>query len=222
MKARWITGMVSALLVLSMSLALAQGQGRRGGGLQQGGLQLLRIEEVQKELKMTPEQVAKLDAKQQEVRTATQAARGANFQQQSPEERAKANEKIREIQTKAVNEILDATQQKRFRQLELQQAGPSAVTRKDVADELKLTEEQVTKIREIQTKMQEETRAARQGVDFQDADARTKMTEKVQEIQKTSGEKVVALLTDKQKEQWKGMLGESFKFPPPMPRRRNP
>jgi hypothetical protein len=177
---------------------------------------------VQKELKMTPEQITKVDAKQQEVRQATQTARGENFQQLSPEERAKVNEKVREIQQKAVNEILDATQQKRFHQLELQQQGPSAVTRKDVADELKLSEEQVTKIRAIQTQMNDDMRAARQGVDLQNAEARSKMTEKVQEIQKASGEKVVALLTDKQKEQWKEMQGEAFKFPPPAPRRRNP
>lgn len=226
MKARQIVGMAAALLVLSMSLALAQGGGRRGGGFNNGGLQLLRIPEVQKELKMTQEQIDKIAAKQQEVQQAMQELRqgGGGGQQLSAEERAKRNEQIQEIQKKAVSGILDATQMKRFHQLELQQQGPVALTRKDVASEMKLSEEQTTKIREIQTKMNEDLRAARPGGgggQQLSAEERAQMQAKTQEIQKAANEKIVALLTDAQKTQWKEMTGEEFKFPPPMPRRRN-
>ena len=105
---------------------------------------MLRIAEVQKELKMTPEQVAKLDAKQDEVRQKMQTLfqGGGNPAEMTPAERQKRTEQMMEVQTKAVNEILDPTQQKRYRQLDLQQQGASALMRKDVADELKLTDEQ--------------------------------------------------------------------------------
>jgi hypothetical protein len=213
--------MTLALVTLSMSFASAQG-GRRGQFGAGGGIQMLRIEEVQKELKMTPEQIGKLDAKQQEVRQALQEAfpGGGNPQDLSAEDRQKRVAKQQELQTKAVNEILDTTQQKRYRQLELQQQGLIALTRKDVASELKLTEEQVTKLRKIQSDMGEETRAARQGVNVQQLsdEERQKLTAKTDEIRKAAGEKAVAVLTDEQKKQWKEMQGEPFKFPPPQRR----
>ena len=221
MKPRMISGFMMALLVLSMSLVSAQG--RRGGGqFGGGGLQLLRIAEVQKELKMTPEQVGKIDAKQQEVRQAMQELRqGGNQQQASDEDRAKMMTKMQEIQTKAVKDILDEKQMKRFNQLQLQQGGPLSLARKEVATELKLTEEQQTKIRKIQTDLNDERRSAMQGVDFQNMtdEERTKMMTKMQDMQKAAGGKVEAILTDEQKKQWKEMTGEPFKFPAQQNRR---
>jgi hypothetical protein len=223
MKLRMISGFMMALLVLSMSLVSAQGRrggGQFGGG---GGLQLLRIAEVQKELKMTPEQVGKIDAKQQEVRQAMQELRqgGGNQQQLSEEDRAKRTAKMQEIQTKAVKDILDEKQVKRFNELQLQQQGPLALARKDIADELKLTDEQKQKIVKIQTDMNEERRAAMQGVNFQEMseEERAKMMTKMQDMQKAAGDKVVAVLTDEQKKKWKEMTGEPFKFPAQQNRR---
>jgi hypothetical protein len=222
MKARWMVGMLSALLVLSVSMASAQGGGRRGqlGG---GGIQLLRNADVQKELKMTQAQIDKIDAKQQELRQAQRDAfGGGNPQDLSAEDRQKAMAKIQEAQKKALTDILDATQLKRYHQLELQQQGPLALTRKEVAEELKLTDEQKTKITDIQRQVTEETRAARQGVNFQQlsAEEREKLTKKTQEIQKAAGEKVVALLTDEQKKKWTEMQGEIVKFPLTVPPQR--
>lgn len=222
MKPRMISGFMMALLVLSMSLVSAQG--RRGGGqFGGGGLQLLRIAEVQKELKMTPEQVGKIDAKQQDVRQAMQELRqgGGNQQQASDEDRAKMMAKMQEIQTKAVKDILDEKQMKRFNQLQLQQGGPLSLARKEVATELKLTEDQQKKIQKIQTDLNDERRSAFQGVDFQNMsdEERTKMMTKMQDMQKAAGEKVEAVLTAEQKKQWKEMLGEPFKFPAQQNRR---
>jgi hypothetical protein len=170
---------------------------------------------VQTELKMTPEQIGKLDAKQAEVRQSMQGLGG--FGQLSAEERQQRMEKVQEIQTKAVNDLLDTTQQKRFRQLELQQQGPSALARKDVATELKLTEDQMKKIADLQRQADEERRAAMQGVDFQSMtpDDRDKLMTKMQDIQKATGAKMAALLTEAQQTQWKDMQGVPFTFPAP-------
>jgi len=220
------------LCLSSIHLASAQfgpggrGQGRMGmrGG---GGLMLLGIPEVQKELKMTPEQVEKLRAKQSEVlqaiRDIRQKAGGPQaIQNMSAEDQQKLMDKVQAVQNKAVAEILNADQQKRFRQLELQQAGVGAFMRKDVIEELKLTKEQTEKIRALQREQQQAVRGAFQGVDFRNMtpEDREKMQAKMAGLRKAALDKALAVLTEEQQKQWKGMLGEPFKFPARMPGQR--
>jgi hypothetical protein len=218
MKVRYVAAAVLALSVATAGLASAQGgrgQGRPGMG--GGGLFMLRIKEVQTELKMTEPQIAKLETKQQETMQAMQELRqGVDFQNLTPEDRAKMAAKGQEIQTKAVNDVLDTTQQKRFKQLELQQIGVGgAINRKDVAEALKITDEQKKKIQDIQTTAREEMQASFQGVDFRNMtpEDRTKLGEKMAASQKATGDKVMAVLTDTQKKQWAEMTGPAFKFP---------
>lgn len=225
----WL-GLAVALVLLPTSAAFAQGGGQGGGqgrggqrggmmgGRMGGGLMMLRMPAVQTELKMTQEQIGKIDAKQQELRAAQgQGGGGFGGGQASPEERQKMMAQMQEANTKAVASILDATQLKRFHQLELQQAGPAAIAnRKDVQTELKVTEDQLKKIAEVQTQAQQDQRAAMQSFgNFQDMtqEDRTKMMAKMQEMQKATGEKIAAVLTDAQKAQWKEMLGTPFTFP---------
>jgi hypothetical protein len=93
-----------------------------------------------------------------------------------------------------------------------------------VATELKLTDDQKDKIKEIQTQIGEDMRTAMQslGVDPRNmsAEDRAKMNAKRNEINKAANDKIVALLTDDQKKSWKDMQGDPFKFPqgpPPRP-----
>lgn len=213
---------VTALGLLAASFGIASAQGQRRGGMfgRAGGLQMLRMEPVQQELKMTPEQVGKIQTKQQEVmqamRDAFQSAGG--FQQMSPEERQKLMAKMQDLQEKAVADILSTDQLKRYHQLDLQLAGPTAIAQRPALQEaLKLTAEQKTKIADIERQSNEDRRAAMQGVDFQNmsAEDRQKLMDKNQSITKAAGEKIVAVLNDDQKKQWTAMLGEPFKFPQP-------
>ena len=211
---------VLALCVVLSPFASAQGRGGGRGFMGGGGLMLLNIPEVQTELKMTPEQIGKIQAKQQEVRDAQRqvmqdAGGPQEIQNLSPEDRQKLFAKIQGIQQKAVSEILDATQMKRFHQLELQQAGPSAFSRKDVADELKLTKEQTDKLADIQREAMQAMMDARQGFDPQNAspEDQQKMQAKMAELRKSSDDKALAVLTADQQKQWQAMLGEPFKFP---------
>jgi hypothetical protein len=206
--------LVSATLLISC-VSMASAQGRRGGmGMMGRGnpMMLLRNKSVQEELKMTQPQIAKLDSKQQEMmqsmRDLFQSGQG------DPDARRAMMAKIQEMQQKAVADILDTTQQKRFKQIQLQQEGPAAITRKEIADELQLTEEQRKKAQGIQQDEQEQTRSLMQGVDFrnQSPEERQEFMKKIQALQKASGEKYAALLTDPHKVQWKKMLGEPFKL----------
>jgi peroxiredoxin len=230
MRERRVLGLVLGLVCL-LTAAVAPAQfGRRGGGPivigRGGGLQLLRIPEVQQELKMTPAQIAKVEEKQREVREGTQALfQGSNPGQLPAEEREKLMERARELQSKAVADILDETQRKRFRELDLQLLGPLAVTRRDIAAELKLTSDQTTKIRDIQRGQEEETRAALQGVNFQSMseEDRTRLQTKLMDLRKATGDKITAVLTEDQKKQWTEMQGKPFAFPAPGgPRRAEP
>jgi hypothetical protein len=184
------------------------GQGRRfGGGMRGGGLFLLRDEKVQAELKMTPDQIAKIDTKQTETRQKMQELMqsAGDFQSMSPEDRAKLMQKGQELNDAAVKDILTADQLPRFHQLELQQMGPQALTRKDVAEKLKITDDQKAKIRDIQTQSMADIRQAMQDQDRQ----------KMGEIRRATAEKILAVLTDDQRAQFKDMLGAKFEFSPP-------
>ncbi len=219
MRRRLIAGAALLLLVAGMNVASAQG-GRGRGGFGGGGLRMLIAKDVQDELKMTAPQIEKLDAKQKELQDLRQNS-GFDFQNATQEERQKFQQKMQDAQTKAVGDILDAKQQKRFRQLELQQMGTQAFTRKDVADELKLTEDQKKKIGDIQQAQFAKMREMFQGGGGQNAtpEEQQKMRQQMQELQRGATEKITAALTDAQKSQWKAMQGETFKFAPPAPRR---
>jgi hypothetical protein len=185
-------------------------------GAMMGGLGLLRIPEVQAELKMTQPQIAKLDDAQQTVRQAMQEAFQGGRQSMSPEELEKAMAKVQEIQLKAVSDILDQNQLKRFKQLELQRAGASALLQPAVAKELGLTDEQKAKLRELRQQQMNEMRSM-----FQNAGGMRNMTQEerqqrmkqMQDLRKKNDEAMLNVLTAEQKAKWTSMVGKPFKFP---------
>lgn len=209
------------LFALSCGMSMAQfGGGGGGRGGMRGpatGIQMLRIPAVQTELKMTPDEISKIDAKQQEVRTGMQGLYQGGFAQMTSEERQQRADKVAELNDKAAADILDATQQKRFLELELQRQGPMAIMRKSVATQLALTDDQQKKLADIQTQADSDRRDAMQGMNFANmtADDRQKMMTKMQDLQKAQGDKILAVLTDAQKAQWKTMQGTPFTFPAP-------
>jgi hypothetical protein len=187
-----------------------------------GGLMMLRIPQVQVELKMTEAQIAKLDAKQDEVRNATQelfqSAGGPQaFGEMTPEDRAKFQAKMLGIQDKAVADVLDATQLVRYKQLALQQQGPAAAAnRKEVADALKLSDAQRKQIGDIQRALNEARMQSFRSLGRDAApEDRQKAMAKLQADQEKANEQVLALFNEDQKKAWKEMTGAPFKFPAP-------
>jgi Spy/CpxP family protein refolding chaperone len=204
---------LAATMMLS-SGAFAQRGGGFGRGGFGGGAQLLTIPEVQTELKLTDDQKAKVTDMLQKLREQRQS-QGQNFQDLSPEERQKMMADRRAAEDKQVADILNADQVKRYHQLVLQRQGMTAVLDKPVADQLKLTDEQRTKIQGIV----DEQRAAMRDM-FQSAGGdRQAMMGKMQEMRKQTDDKIAAVLTDDQKSQWKDMTGAPFTFPAPGPPR---
>jgi acyl-CoA reductase-like NAD-dependent aldehyde dehydrogenase len=225
-----------ALLVASISVASAQGGGR-GQGRGFGGLGLLNMEAVQAELKMTQPQKDKLATKGPEIQQAMQEAmQGFDFQNATPEERQKFIAKTQEIQSKAVVDLLDSTQMKRYKQLELQFAlqngggfgggrggggggarpGGAALGvfgRKDVAEELKLTDAQKADIEKIQGDVGQARRDAFQNLQGASPEERQAAMAKIGDLQKGATTKILALLTADQKAKWSALTGAPFTFP---------
>ncbi len=211
-------GWRSAALALVATMALASGafaQRGFGGGRGGGGANMLRAPEVQAELKLTDEQKTKVTDLLTKLREQRQS-QGQDFQSLSQEERQKLQATRRAEEDKQLADVLNADQMKRYHQLVLQQQGMTAVLDKPVADQLKLTDDQRTKIQAVV----DEQRAAMRDM-FQNGGGsgdREAMMKKVQEMRKQADVKIAAILTDDQKNQWKEMTGAPFTFPAPAPR----
>jgi Spy/CpxP family protein refolding chaperone len=193
-------------VVLSLALGSAAFAQRGGGQFQQGGANLLRRPEVQTELKLTEAQKGQVEAMLQQQREQRQAAGQGGLRNLTPEQRqARVTEEINRV-----NAILNADQQKRFKQISLQQQGLSALALPSMAQEMKLTDAQSAKIREL---IQERTTAL-QTLAQNAGDDRQGLRTKTEELRKSSDAKIEAVLTDAQKAQWKDMLGTPFQLAP--------
>ena len=200
------------IAVALLSAAITWATQPPGGGFGRGGGQamLLRQESVQKELKMTDDQKGKLDDFFAGMREKMQDA----FQLEG-EERAKKMQEIQKENEKTLASILKPEQVKRLKEIGYQQAGGMAFSNPEVAKELAITDEQKTQLRELNQNMMAEMRELFQPGQPPDEESRNKM----QELRKSTGEKMLKLLTDEQKKKWKTMQGEPFKgeirFGPP-------
>jgi Spy/CpxP family protein refolding chaperone len=195
------------------------GGGGLGGGI---NLMLLRTPEVQKELKLTPDQTSEISTLQGEVmekvRASFQQVNFQDLQNASDEERQKLFTDMRkkaEEATKGVDDkvssILDATQSKRLHELLLQRLGPAALTRPEVVKQLNLTDDQVAKITKIQTDARPQFPRMDPNQSPEDRQAAMqKMRDQFQKSQKD----MLAVLSDDQMLDWTNMCGKTFKFPP--------
>src|SRR6478609_8652446 len=122
-------GWKSAALALAATAALASSAfAQRGGGFggRGGGANMLRMPEVQTELKLTDDQKTKVTVALDKLREQRQG-QGQDFQSLSQEERQKLAAQRRAEDDKALADVLNADQMKRYHQLQLQQQGLSSV-----------------------------------------------------------------------------------------------
>lgn len=131
----------------------------------------------------------------------------------SEEDRARFREQAEARAKKEREElakILKPEQMKRLEEIRIQQAGPAALNFPDVAEKLKITDEQKEKMgkarEESQAKMRELFTGARDG-DREAARA------KIAELRKETEEKVLAVLSEDQKKQFEDMKGKKFDMP---------
>jgi len=196
-------------LALLASPAWAQGRGGFGLGMG-GGAGFLMAENVQKDLKLSDQQVEKIRDVLREVAEKHRDEYREVFQAPSEERTAKMatlNKTVNDEIKKALS--LSDEQSKRFDQISLQARGFQAFADPAVASKLKLTDDQKSKIRE----MAESSRPAG-GAFNKDAskEERTEAFRKMAETQRQNLAKVQAMLTDDQKKAWKDMTGEPIEI----------
>lgn len=207
----------AALGVIALLSAPALAQGPRGGGMGMGGgLMLLQNEGVQKELKLTDEQVSKAREAGQDLRDRFSADL-QSFRDKTDAERREVMEKMSGDTKKILAGILKPEQQKRFEQIQLQAQGIQALAGEEVQKTLKLTDDQKDKLRTLAQESGQQMREAFQSAqgDFQAASS------KIQGIRKDSMARASALLTDDQKKAWSDLIGEPFEVSFGGPRRPN-
>ena len=221
-------------LILTATLAVpafAQQPPRRGGGA--GGMfggggpaGLLRSEDVQKELKLTDEQKTKLKEFNDKQAAARREAfggggGGGGFDREKMQEFAR---KSQEETTKFLKDTLTEDQNKRLKQIGLQQSmktspagalftisfsqdGISLGEPTETGKALKVTDEQKDKIKSINEQSMKDIRELFTPGERPSADAQKKM----ENLRKEAAEKVMEVLTEEQRKTLKELQGEEFK-----------
>ena len=191
---------------LSTSTANAQGPGGRGMG---GGLGLLSNKSVQKELKLTDDQIEKAKAAATEQRETVMEKFQELRDLEPAEQQVKRTALMKEMATdskKVTDALLKPEQAKRFVQISLQTQGVGAFMDEATQAKLKMTDEQKNKLKDIGEESGKQMMELREM--FQsDRDGAMK---KGAEIRKATTEKATAVLTADQKATWKEMTGEPF------------
>jgi hypothetical protein len=213
MRKRW-TGVGLAVLATALLTGSAFAQGRGGGGR---GM-ILRMPEVQAELKLTDEQKTKITEMLGQL-GGGRRGQGGQFRDLSREEREKQLAERRANEEKQVQAILNEDQLKRYHQLQLQRQGLLALRDAPVRDSLKLTDDQRSKVDGILKEQADETQKALESAGGGQRGRGGAARAQLAEIRKKTEAKLEALLTDDQQKQWKEMLGPTFKFPELAPAR---
>src|SRR5262245_35454743 len=161
-------------------------------------LLLLRQKSVQKELDLGADVVKKIA---DFTNAQSEAARKASGMPEAA--RKEAFEKLARANDKFLTDTLNAKQSKRLDQITMQFTALTQLTKPEIAKELKLTDGQIKKFKEMQT----ESRKALAEVLGSKAAGRS---EKLAKLHQDTRTKILAALTDDQKTKVREMVGPPF------------
>lgn len=189
------------IVLIAMMGASAQAQRPRGANMGRGGMTLMGLltqESVQKELKLSEEQIKSVKELAEKQRDSF-----GGLSELSREERmAKIQERIKANEA-ALAGAIGAEQMGRLKQISLQVRGSSAFSDPTVVSALSLTDEQKEKIKAIQ----EEAMKVRGEFD---PEKRDESRAKIEAARKAAAEKVQGVLTAEQATKWKELIGAPF------------
>jgi DNA anti-recombination protein RmuC len=210
---RLLKGTLTLCLISGLaSIAWGQAQDRqqpKGPSIESAVLgPLLSQPGVQKELKLTDEQLDKLKDTLKKVAEKYKDD-FAKFQKMSPEEQQKTMMAMYGDSNKAIAGALDAKQWKRFKQIQWQINGVGALQDPDLQKELKLSDEQKKKLdgvfNDAAKKMQEMMKAQESS------------PEKYQALFKDVEKKANDVLNEEQQKNLKELKGPPFQLAQPSP-----
>jgi hypothetical protein len=175
---------------------------------------LLLNKSVQDELKLTDDQKADLQKVGEKRDAARQKARDSGDREKGMAIMQAANEEIKKEVDKWRETALKPDQNKRLRQIQLQQMGVHAFADSDVQKDLKLTDKQKDEAKEIVDSTDKDAREIFQGMREarNDPEKRQGILKKVDAVRKEGMDKMAGQLTDDQKKAWKELTGEKFEI----------
>ena len=209
-----LVSMLAFLTVLTCAQGEAPAPQRGVGGMRGSFLGLLSMEPVQKELKLTEEQIAKVTEISEKLRTEMREQyAGLRDIQDMQERRAKMTELGDQFDAKAreaLREVLSREQMRRLSQIRIQVRGAVyALNNTWIGGRLKLTDEQKKKAAELEKTTQDKMfEAFSQMQDLSPEERREKFTKMRSEAE----EKALGLLTAEQKEAFEKMKGAKFEM----------
>jgi hypothetical protein len=167
--------------------------------------QIAGLEHVQRELKLTEDQVAKVTEINEELR----ADRFEIMQGSQEDSRAKV-EKIKEL-TKAatakVDDTLDDAQKKRLQEISIQVNGAPSLANPDIAKALGITEDQRKRMAEVRAAFMQSMDDLGETVsNLTQEEIQAKLVEAREEVHK----KLLAVLSDEQQAAFEKMKGAPF------------
>lgn len=215
-----------AIVLVLVPMVTAQPPGGRGGGRGRGGfgfggggfgfsgLQLAaQVKEVQEALKLSEEQVGKVT----EINDKLRDDRRELFQQGGGDFQAmRADmEKLQDEANAKLAEVLDEGQQKRLMGIQIQVAGAASLFDKTIAEELGVTEDQRSQLREAQQEIGEAMQDAMAELRDKDLSREEMMAEMGKLRDRTRDEndkKLLAVLTEDQQDQYESLKGEKVEI----------
>ena len=213
--ARWFE-LVVVLTLAFTGGASAQGRGPGPGGPGSSTLFLVRIPEVQRELKLDEAQVEALDQLSAECR-----AKGERLGQMSAslsrEERFKQFRELGEEAERKVAERLTDKQKGRLYQLRLQRAGMRSLEWPIVQDDLRLNGDQRQRVQ--MTLQSEKDSFQKVFEEFKSegpnmsAGMRDRVRERFHELHSQTDTRLSAILSEGQRQKFQSIQGAPFKFP---------
>jgi hypothetical protein len=164
-------------------------------------LLLLRQKSVQKELDLGADLIKKITEF-----TEAQSEAAEKAVKLEEDKRKAAFEKLVKENEKFLTDNLNEKQSKRLDQIFMQFAALTQLTKPELVKELKLSDDQVKKFKEMQT----EARKTLADL-FKSKEDRAAKGEKLAKLREETRTKILALLTDEQGKKVREMVGEPFK-----------
>jgi hypothetical protein len=225
---------LAVLALLSIVSAASAQEASRGRWGERIRLDLLRLPEVRKELAASDQQAKAIDEAFAPLLEPTGGSREA--QNLSPQERQKRFEEMQKkgeaaskLVAEKIDQILNAQQRIRLKQLWLPRLTAAALIQPEVVEELGLTPEQQDKIREIRKVVENHLQPAAinpppgkpRFQDFSQAE-REQWLNDLRVLREKEQVETLAVLTDEQKARFAEMKGKEFDFPDPTRRSNSP
>jgi Spy/CpxP family protein refolding chaperone len=170
-----------------------------------GGLSLLRLDVVAKDLELSDDQKSSVAKLSEDVNKQMNALRDS-LKDATPEQRRAKRAEVEADIAKQVAAVLNEKQQGRLNEIRLQVRGGAALAEKEVDDALKLSDDQAKQLSQLAEARRVAVRSAVEAA----GNDRNAARDKISKISKDSAEKMLAVLTAEQRDQFEKMKGKKL------------